>query len=119
MKWIIVHRHPLLPVLYRNSLPKDRLPRLLLGTTRVYIKLGHVIFSARSLIDPASEATFISRKLQRKLDLPTFLAPAANVVVANSKKVCIISLGSPTNPLFRLTTEAYVVEQLTGQLPTC
>ena len=55
--------------------------------------------------------------------LPTFSIPAAviiviDAVVANSRKVCIISLCSPIVPEFKLTTEANVIENLTGQLPT-
>ena len=98
---------------------------VLLGTAQVNIELDHVIFSTRALIDPASQATFISRKLQRKLDLPTYSVPAATItglngaVVAHSRKVRIVSLRSPIDPSFKLTTEAYVVEKLSGQLPTC
>ena len=71
----------------------------------------NVVFPARALIEPASQATFISRKLQRKLNLPTLLATSATVVGlngavgANSTKVCIVSLGSSIDPAFSLTTE--------------
>ena len=81
--------------------------------------------SARALIDPASQATSISRKLQRKLDLPIYLALGTTImglhgaVVANSTEVCIVSLWSPIHRSSKLSTEAYVVEQLTGQLSTC
>ena len=84
-----------------------------------------VVFPGRALIDPASQATFISKKLQRKLDLPTLLAPSVTVVghngavAANSTKVCIVSLGYSIDPEFSLTAEAYVHDKLTGQLPTC
>ena len=40
-------------------------------------------------------------------------------VVANSTKVCIVSLGSSIDLAFSITTEAYVVDNLTGRLPTC
>ena len=75
-------------------------------------------------IDPASQATFISRKLQKKLSLPTYAAPATEIVglngavAAKSTKVCIISLRSSEDPNFNLKLEAYVVEKLTGRLPT-
>ena len=84
-----------------------------------------VVFLARALIDPPSQATFISRKLHRKLNLPTLLAPSVTVVglngalAANSTKVCIVSLVSSIDPAFSLTTKAYVVDRLTGRLPTC
>ena len=59
------------------------------------------MFSARALIDPVSQTTFTSRKLQRKLDLPTYLASAVTIVgvygavLANSRKVCIFHYGLP------------------------
>ena len=61
----------------------------------------------RLLISPAQSAsqkllaTFISRELQWKLDLPTYSAPAAAIVglkdavVASRRKKCIVSLRSP------------------------
>ena len=124
---IIVHRHPLLPVLSIISLSAYSPLRLqqLLGTAQVNIKLNNTMFSAKARIDPASQTTFISRQCERKLDLPTYLAPAATIVglngavAANSRKVCIVSLRSPIDPSFELTTEAHVVEKLSGQLPKC
>ena len=98
---------------------------ILLGTAEANIKLNNAMISARALMDPASQATFISRRLQRELDLSKYSPPAATIVglngavVANSRIVCIVSLWSPIDLSFKLTTEAYVVEQLTGQLPIC
>ena len=93
---------------------------VLLATTVVDIMLNDVRYSARALIDPASHATFVSRRLQRKLDLPTFSVPSAAIfglngaIAANSTRVCSVSLGSPIDPEFHLQTDAYVVEQLTA-----
>ena len=84
-----------------------------------------VVFPARALIDPTSQDTFITRKLQSKLDLPTLLEPAAAVVglngavAVNATKACIVSQASSIDPAFRLTTETYVVDKLTCRLPTC
>ena len=75
----------------------------------------------RCFLDPASHTTFISRKLQRNLDLPTYSSPTAKIVglngavVANSTK---LSLGS-IDPSFKLCTEAYVVEKVIGPLRAC
>ncbi|XP_075155869.1 uncharacterized protein LOC142229212 [Haematobia irritans] len=97
---------------------------LLLGTTVVELCCHGVKCSARALIDPASQATFISRKLQKKLALPIFPVTSANIVGLNgtisakSTNVCRISLCSPIDPTFKLSTDAYVVYQLTGRLPT-
>ena len=46
---------------------------VLLGTAQVNIKLNNAIVCARTLIDPASHATFIARKLQRKLLIWVFV----------------------------------------------
>ena len=98
---------------------------VLLGTIHVNVVRNDVVFSARVLIDPVSQATFISRKLQRKLDLPTLSAPSATfvglngAVAANYCTVCIASLGFSIDPTFSLTTKAYVVDKLTGRLSTC
>ena len=40
-------------------------------------------------------------------------------MLASSRKVCIVSLRSVIDPSFVLITEAYVVEKLSGKLPTC
>ena len=75
---------------------------VLLCTAEVNIKLNNAIISERALIDPAFQATFISRGLQRKLDRPMYSAAAVTIVglnctnvVANSRNVCIVSLRSP------------------------
>ena len=53
---------------------------MLLGTANVNVGLDHAMFSTRALIDRVSQATFISRKLQQKLDYPTHSATAATFV---------------------------------------
>ena len=74
----------------------------------------------RALIDTASQTIFISRQLQPKIDLHTYSTAAGTIVgpnaaaIASSRKVCIVSLRSPINPSFELTTEAYIVEKLSG-----
>ncbi|XP_075156697.1 uncharacterized protein LOC142229978 [Haematobia irritans] len=65
--------------------------------------------SDRALIDPASQATFISRKLQKKLALPIFPVTSANIIDLN---------GTISAKSTNLSTDAYVVDKLTGRLPT-
>ena len=86
MMWIIIQRHP--------SIPQFRYPTtvhlVLTSSVRIYevnIELDHFMFSARALIDPATQATFISRKLQRKPDLPIYSTPAATIVGLNGAVV--------------------------------
>ena len=58
------------------------------------------------------------------LNLPTLSTPAATIlglngaIAANSTKICSVSLSSSTDPEFYTETDAYVVEQLAGRLPT-
>lgn len=98
---------------------------VLLVTTVVDIIFNDVRCSAGALIDFAPQATFISRRLQRKLNLSTFYAPAATrlvhngAIMANYTKVCSVSLGSSIEHELHLETEEYVIEKLTGCLPTC
>ena len=59
------------------------------------------------------------------LDLLTPSAPAAAIlglngaIAANSTKICSVSLGLPIFPEFHMEADAYVIDQLTGLLPTC
>lgn len=97
---------------------------VILGTAMVDVYIHGVRCSVRALIDPASQASFISRKLQRKLSLPIFSAPGAEIVGLNgaiastATQRCSITLKSPIDHRFEVTTEAYLVEKLTGRLPT-
>lgn len=45
--------------------------QILLGTAQVNIIFRGDIFTARAVIDPGSQSSFISEKLQRQLSLPT------------------------------------------------
>lgn len=80
---------------------------------------------ARALTDPASQATYISPKVQRKLSLSTISSAMEEMsglndsLMATASKICFIAIRSETNPDIRLQCEAYVVEKLTGRLPTC
>ncbi|XP_075150742.1 uncharacterized protein LOC142224843 [Haematobia irritans] len=109
---------------FATAMETSQFSTVLLGTTVVDLCCHGVKCSARALIDPASQATFISRKLQKKLALPIFPVTSANIVGLNgtisakSTNVCRISLCSPIDPTFELSTDAYVVDKLTGRLPT-
>lgn len=110
---------------YTTHLESNPYSTVLLGTTNCEVLVNDIRCSARALIDPASQATFISKRLQKKLSIPTFSAPTAEItglsgsVAATSSKICYISIGSSIDPQFKIRTEAYVVEKLTGRLPSC
>ena len=72
---------------------------VLLATAEVNIKLNNATVSARALIDPASQAT--TRKLQRKLNLPIYSAPAATIAGLNGavvEKFVLSHYGLPLIP---------------------
>ncbi|XP_065370748.1 uncharacterized protein LOC135962783 [Calliphora vicina] len=96
--------------------------QILLATALVNIVSRGESFTARALIDPASQSTFICEKLQRKLDLPTkevdSVISALNCVSAgSSRRECNFVLGSRRNKGFRLNISGLVLPRLTGNLP--
>ena len=78
-----------------------------------------VVCPARNVINLASQAAFIYRNLERKLDSTKLLALFVGLngaVTANSNKVCIVSLGFSIDRAFSLTTEVYVVGKQTSYM---
>ncbi|XP_069965822.1 uncharacterized protein [Bactrocera oleae] len=97
--------------------------QVLLGTAIVQVSYKGQLYTARALIDSGSEATFISEKLHRKLDIPTFKKNAQvtglnNTVSATATKTCELTLRSPTKREFKITTHAFILKTLTDNLPT-
>ncbi|XP_065365492.1 uncharacterized protein LOC135958516 [Calliphora vicina] len=98
---------------------------VLLGSAICIVHVNDLRCAARALVDPGSQGTFISRRLQRKLSIPTFSVPSTNVtgmmdcLAGNSSTMCVLSVGSPIDPSFKLKICAYVVEKITGRLPSC
>ena len=101
--------------------PKSNLT--LLGTALVTTMVGDLCCTVRALIDPASEASFISRSLQRKLTLP-FRSSHTNVIglsgsiATTSSQIGQIEIKSALDPHFSTHVDVFVVENLTGSLPS-
>ncbi|XP_037826209.1 uncharacterized protein LOC119614167, partial [Lucilia sericata] len=95
---------------------------VLLGTALVDIYSHNLKYTVRALIDSASEATFISRKLQHKLSLKTQPSQTDihglnDALTATSTQLCHIRIGSPIDNAFEIYANAFVVKKLTSQLP--
>ena len=81
------------------------------------------MFSVRALIDSGSQATFISEKLQRKLNLPcrninAHISGLNNAVAGSVQRQCSLLLGSSWDSQFKLEVEGLVLPNLTGNLPS-
>ncbi|XP_037826545.1 uncharacterized protein LOC119614493 [Lucilia sericata] len=95
----------------------------LLGTAVLNVEVQGELFPARALIDPASDFSFITDKLRRKLKLPTTpivaeISGLNEIVSARSNKLCQVLLRSNTQNDFKLNIQAIVVKTLTKNLPT-
>lgn len=126
--------HPPLPI--EQSLPSTSagcVPRqafhlaqnksVLLGTAMVTIVLHGFSYSARALIDPASESSFLSERLQKRLKLPVHSTNASisgvnGTVSATSHKLCTLKIGSPINSRVILETTALVLPSISGNIPS-
>lgn len=97
--------------------------QVLLGTAIVNIVANGVIYTARALIDSGSQATFISEKLRRRLNLPSTrinaIVSGLNKALAGStQELCNFIIRSPANPNFEIEVSGLVLPQLTGRLPS-
>ncbi|XP_073831622.1 uncharacterized protein [Musca autumnalis] len=101
----------------------DTRSQTLLGTAIVTIVVNGVTCTARALIDSGSQATFITEKLQRRLNLSA-KEVNANVSGLNgasawsSVKKCKFVLKSPHNGDFEVGVSAHVLPRLTENLPS-
>ncbi|XP_065356061.1 uncharacterized protein LOC135950445 [Calliphora vicina] len=95
----------------------------LLGTAVIHVDYQGKIYPARALIDPASDFSFISERLQQNLRLPTKHITAEisglnEVVSARSNEMCAVTLRSNTQKRFSLEIQAIVIKTVTKTLPT-
>ncbi|XP_037820796.1 uncharacterized protein LOC119609875 [Lucilia sericata] len=107
---------------YSTQLQSTTHNSIVLGTALVDICVGNVRRTVRALIDSASEATFISKKLQSTLLLPTKsshtnITGLSGSLTATATQICPIRISSPVEKLFETTADAYVINKLTGDLP--
>ncbi|XP_068140041.1 uncharacterized protein [Drosophila tropicalis] len=95
----------------------------LLGTAIVDFWHKGTTYPSRALLDPASEANFISERMFRLMKLP-FQTVRAEVTGINGKvnrtfKVCHISIRSSHGPPVQIEIEAFVLSQVADDLPSC
>lgn len=93
----------------------------MLGTAQVDICVDNARYTVRALIDSASEATFISKRLQKQLFLPTAVVNTKVIglngsLTATSTQTCSIVLGSQREKHIKINADAYIVTNLTGDL---
>ncbi|XP_075162761.1 uncharacterized protein LOC142235393 [Haematobia irritans] len=97
--------------------------QVLLGTTLVNIKVNGIMYIARALLDPGSQASFISEKLQRRLGLPTTTISARisglnNALAGLTQKQCTFELASTYRDHSGIQMCGLVLPKLTGKLPS-
>ncbi|KAI8126852.1 Retrovirus-related Pol polyprotein from transposon 17.6 [Lucilia cuprina] len=91
---------------------------ILLGTALADVCFGDVRLTVRALIDSASEASFVSSSLKRRLSLP-YRFSGTQVTGLNEAitSICTILIGSTIDKFFSIKVNAFVFRKLTGELP--
>ncbi|XP_037810627.1 uncharacterized protein LOC119602901 [Lucilia sericata] len=97
--------------------------KVLLATAWVNIVHYGSSYKVRALIDPCSDESFISEKIQKLLKLPTVPVSVEVVglggeIISRSDKMANFSLVSLVNSDLSLNVTALVVPQVTGNVPT-
>ncbi|XP_065356268.1 uncharacterized protein LOC135950663 [Calliphora vicina] len=95
---------------------------ILLPTALVQINHLGDKFTVRALIDSASKRSFLTERIQNRLNLKTESANfeicgLGGTIVANSKKLCNITLCAEKHN-FKLDTQAVIVSNLTSLMPS-
>lgn len=97
--------------------------RVMLATAYVNIVHFGTIYKIRALIDPCSDESFVSERIQKLIKLPT-IAVSAEVtglggeLVSKSNKMANFTISSKLNPNISIKVEALVVTNVTGNIPT-
>ncbi|XP_058977743.1 uncharacterized protein LOC131802172 [Musca domestica] len=96
---------------------------VLLGTAMVNIVHQGMTYPARALIDPASEASFISARLQQRLGISTTSTQATvsgvnQTVSTLSRKLCSFGISSSIDSSVLMKITALVVPTISGNLPS-
>ncbi|XP_073814293.1 uncharacterized protein [Musca autumnalis] len=99
----------------------DTRNHILLGTAIVNIDVNGNIYTARAIIDSGSQATFITEKLQRRLNLAvrranTRVSGLNDAIAGSSVEQCNFVLKSPHSVECDVDVSAYVLPRLTGNL---
>jgi len=96
---------------------------VLLGTALINVCYLGTCYKARALIDSGSEGTFITERLFNmvKMSFQSIQAQVSGLnqsVSAQSRKLCQFTISSPSKPRLQVETTAFVLPQLTGNLPS-
>ncbi|XP_073841414.1 uncharacterized protein [Musca autumnalis] len=96
---------------------------VLLGTALVNVIHLGVSYQARVLLDSGSQGTFVSEKFFNKLKLPyqrtnMQISGLNNTTAASVRKLCSILLCSRFEKTVQVSVQAFVVPQLSGNLPS-
>ena len=96
---------------------------VILGTAMVHLIHQGITYPARALIDPASEASFITENLQRRLGISTTSTQATisginQTLSTTSRKLCSLCIGSPIDTSIFMELSALVVPAISGNLPS-
>ncbi|XP_075150893.1 uncharacterized protein LOC142225003 [Haematobia irritans] len=96
---------------------------VLLGTAMVNIVHQGMTYPARALIDPASEASFITEKMQKLLRISITSATSSisgvnQSVSITSRGICPLSIGSPIDGSVLVEATALVLPRISGNLPS-
>ncbi|XP_059221541.1 uncharacterized protein LOC131996108 [Stomoxys calcitrans] len=97
--------------------------RTMLATAWIYVMKDGLSYKVRALIDPCSDDTFISNKIQKLLNLPTKSVSAeisglGGEYLAKCSKIAYFSIASIVKPAFSVDIDALVVQDVTGNVPT-
>ncbi|XP_075163105.1 uncharacterized protein LOC142235730 [Haematobia irritans] len=97
--------------------------KTMLATAWVNILKDGASYKARALIDPCSDETFVSRKIQKLLKLPTKSVSAdimglGGEFLTKCSEIAFFRIGSITQPKFSFEIDALVVRDVTGNVPT-
>ncbi|XP_075150873.1 uncharacterized protein LOC142224981 [Haematobia irritans] len=97
--------------------------KTMLATAWINILKDGLAHKVRALIDPCSDGTFISKKIQRLLNLPTKLISAevtglGGGAVTRCSQIAFLTIGSILNNNFTAEIDALVVCDVTGDVPT-
>ncbi|XP_073835847.1 uncharacterized protein [Musca autumnalis] len=97
--------------------------KTMLATAWVTIVKNGMSHRVRALIDPCSDDSFVSERIQKLLKLPT-MPIAANIsglggeCLARCNKVAVFTISSLIDPTFSIDIDALVVPDVTGNVPT-
>ncbi|XP_065370843.1 uncharacterized protein LOC135962859 [Calliphora vicina] len=109
--------------LNRQAFHISRNQTVLLGTAMVNIHHQGMTYPARALIDPASETSFISERVQNRLKISAHSTNAKisginQAISVTARKSCSIYIGTPLDSSIILNTIALVLPTISGNLPS-